>query len=213
MGISDDGAEGMRARDRAAIIHHAFARSANMTDRVLHSGAARFAAWPRSFRSPTPAPPSRARRAATASLRAAAPAPRRAGPLADTRGRRAARPAHLGHRPLQLPLRLLHAEGGLRPRLPVPAARRAADLRGDRAPRARLRRPRRREDPPHRRRAAAAPQPRAAGRDARATRRPRPHAHHQRLAAREEGARAARRRARRASRSASTRSTTRRSAR
>ena len=31
-----------------------------------------------------------------------------------------------------------------------------------------LRRPRRREDPPHRRRAAAAPQPRAAGRDARA---------------------------------------------
>jgi cyclic pyranopterin phosphate synthase len=32
------------------------------------------------------------------------------------------RPAHLGHRPLQLPLRLLHAEGGLRPRLRVPAA-------------------------------------------------------------------------------------------
>ena len=49
----------------------------------------------------------------------------------------AARPAHLGHRPLQLPLRLLHAEGGLRPRLPLPRAARAADLRGDRARRAR----------------------------------------------------------------------------
>ena len=32
----------------------------------------------------------------------------------DTRGTAAPRPAHLGHRPLQLPLRLLHAEGGLR---------------------------------------------------------------------------------------------------
>ena len=37
----------------------------------------------------------------------------------------AARPAHLGHRPLQLPLRLLHAEGGLRPRLRVPAGARS----------------------------------------------------------------------------------------
>ena len=45
--------------------------------------------------------------------------------------------AHLGHRPLQLPLRLLHAEGGLRPRLRVPRPRRAPDLRGDRAARAR----------------------------------------------------------------------------
>src|SRR6266508_1113284 len=34
----------------------------------------------------------------------------------------AARPTHLRHRPLQLPLRLLHAEGGLRARLPVPRA-------------------------------------------------------------------------------------------
>ena len=36
----------------------------------------------------------------------------------------AARPADLGHRPLQLPLHLLHAEGGLRPRLRFPAERR-----------------------------------------------------------------------------------------
>ncbi len=35
----------------------------------------------------------------------------------------AARPAHLGHRPLQFPLHLLHAEGGVRRGLPVPAAR------------------------------------------------------------------------------------------
>ncbi len=46
----------------------------------------------------------------------------------------------------------------------VPAARRAADLRGDRPPRPPVRRPGRHEDPPHRRRAAAAPRPRAAGR-------------------------------------------------
>ena len=38
----------------------------------------------------------------------------------------APRPADLGHRPLQLPLHLLHAEGGLRPGLPVPAPRPAA---------------------------------------------------------------------------------------
>ena len=39
---------------------------------------------------------------------------------------RAARPAHLGHRPLQLPLHLLHAARGVRPGLPVPAARRTS---------------------------------------------------------------------------------------
>ena len=41
------------------------------------------------------------------------------GPL----GPPAPRPAHLGHRPLQLPLRVLHAEGGLRARLPLPRPR------------------------------------------------------------------------------------------
>ena len=113
----------------------------------------------------------------------------------------AARPAHLGHRPLQLPLRLLHAEGRVRPRLPVPAARGAADVRGDRA----------------RRRAcssaSACAKIRLTGGEpllrrnlerlvemlARARRR-RPHADDQRRAARAKGARAARRRARRASR-------------
>ncbi len=52
----------------------------------------------------------------------------------------ASRPAHLGHRPLQLPLRLLHAEGGLRPRPSVPRPARAADLRGDHPRRAGVRR-------------------------------------------------------------------------
>ena len=40
------------------------------------------------------------------------------------------RPAHLGHRPLQLPLHVLHAGGGHE----VAAARGAAHVRGDRAP-------------------------------------------------------------------------------
>ena len=75
----------------------------------------------------------------------------------------AARPAHLGHRPLQLPLHLLHAARGVRRRLPVPAARGPADLRGDRPPRAALRRHRRAQDPAHRRRTAAAARPGAAG--------------------------------------------------
>ena len=44
----------------------------------------------------------------------------------------AARPPDLGHRPLQLPLHLLHAEGGLRQRLPLSRAAGAARLRGDR---------------------------------------------------------------------------------
>ena len=46
----------------------------------------------------------------------------------------AARPAHLGHRSMQLPLQLLHAQGGLRQPPRVPAAVRAAELRRDHAP-------------------------------------------------------------------------------
>ena len=70
--------------------------------------------------------------------RASAPlhpgAPRRAHRRAARRAAAAAaRPAHLGHRPLQLPLQLLHAEGGVRQRLRLPAAVVAAELRGDRA--------------------------------------------------------------------------------
>ena len=95
----------------------------------------------------------------------------------------ATRPAHLGHRPVQLPLRLLHAEGGLRARLRVPRPARAAHVRGDRAPGPRVRRARRREDPDHRRRAARPPRPRAAGRAARGDRRPRPDADDERRAA------------------------------
>ena len=49
-------------------------------------------------------------------------------------GPAAARPAHLRHRPLQLPLQLLHAQGSLRQGLPFPAACSAAQLRGDHAP-------------------------------------------------------------------------------
>ena len=57
-----------------------------------------------------------------------------------TPGTAAARPADLGHRPLQLPLRLLHAEGGLRQRLPLHGPQGAAQLRGDRARRGDVRR-------------------------------------------------------------------------
>ena len=66
-------------------------------------------------------------------------------------------PAHLDHRPLQLPLRLLHAEGGLRPRPRLPRAQGAAELRGDRARRRRLRGARRAHRADHGRRAARAP--------------------------------------------------------
>ena len=70
--------------------------------------------------------PARPRRAIPATL--AAPT----GVLLDRAAAAAARPAHLGHRPLQLPLQLLHAEGDLRQALRVPAAVVAAQLRGDR---------------------------------------------------------------------------------
>ena len=62
-----------------------------------------------------------------------------------------ARPAHLGHRPLQLPLHLLHAQGDLREGLRVPAARPGPELRGDRANGAGVRVARGREAPDHRR--------------------------------------------------------------
>ena len=52
----------------------------------------------------------------------------------------AARPAHLGHRPLQLPLQLLHAEGSVRQAVRVSAAFVAAQFRGDHAQRQALRR-------------------------------------------------------------------------
>src|SRR5262249_52219294 len=52
------------------------------------------------------------------------------------------------HGPVQLPLHLLHAEGGLRPRLPVPRPPGAAQLRGGHPRRARRRLPRRDQPPP-----------------------------------------------------------------
>src|SRR6185437_3158262 len=52
-------------------------------------------------------------------------------------------PAHLGDRPLQFPLSLLHARGAVRARPRFPARTRALVLRRDRAPGAGLRRPRR----------------------------------------------------------------------
>ena len=100
----------------------------------------------------------------------------------------AARPPDLGHRPLQLPLPVLHARGGVRPRLRLPPARRGAVVRGDRAPRVDLRRPRRPQAADHRRRAARPPRPAVARRPPRAAaddgrRSGRPHADHQRLRA------------------------------
>ena len=83
--------------------------------------------------------------------------PSRREPRARSRPARtpAARPARLGHRPLQLPLSLLHAGRDLRRPLRVPAQARAAQLRGDRAAGAPVRRARRREAAHHGRRAAA----------------------------------------------------------
>ena len=60
----------------------------------------------------------------------------------DTIRPAASRPAHLGHRPLQLPLRLLHAEGGLRARPPVHGPEGASLVRGDQPDRSGLRRSR-----------------------------------------------------------------------
>ena len=105
------------------------------------------------------------------------------------------RPADLGHRPLQLPLLVLHAEVGVRPGLPLHGPQGAPLLRGDRARRARLRPPGRREDPPHGRRAAPPQGGRGARRPARRDRRPRPDADDERVAPRAEGARAQGRRA------------------
>ena len=83
----------------------------------------------------------------------------RAGAHVHARRRRPGRPdarrlraaagdaAHLGHRPVQLPLRLLHAEGRLRQRPRVPRAPGAVDARGDRAGRRCVRRARRAHSP------------------------------------------------------------------
>ena len=73
------------------------------------------------------------------------------------------RPADLGHRPLQLPLHVLHAGRGH----DVAAPQRGADVRGDRAPGPDLRRAlRRRGDPPHRWRADGQGPPAGARRQA-----------------------------------------------
>ena len=120
----------------------------------------------------------------------------------------------LGHRPLQLPLRLLHAEGGLRPRLPLPDRERAAHAsrrsRGWRARSSRIGVEKIRltgGEPLLRRDLERLIE--HAGRD----RRPRPDADDERLAAAAEGAGARATPACGASRSASTRSTTRSSGR
>src|SRR5215211_6854374 len=87
----------------------------------------------------------------------------------------ASRPPHLGHRPLQLPLHLLHAEGGLREQLSLPTQSRPAHVRGDRAARADLRLTRRGEDPPDGRGTAPPARDRKAGRNACGNSRARPH--------------------------------------
>ena len=88
-------------------------------------------------------------------------------PRTDRHARaRDARPAHLGHRSLQLPVHLLHAEGDLREGLRVPAARPGPDLRGDRTDGPDVRLARGREAADHRRRAARPARPAAPDRDA-----------------------------------------------
>ena len=85
----------------------------------------------------------------------------------DRLGRRAARPADLRHGSLQLPLPVLHARGGLRARLRVPAARRDPAFEEiERAGRG-LRWARRPQAAHHRRRADGPPRPDRPDRDAR----------------------------------------------
>ena len=88
-------------------------------------------------------------------------------------GPAAARSAHLRDGSLQLPLRLLHAEGGVRPRLQVHGPQGAPHLRGARAARARIRLLRGGEDQDHGRRAVAPPRRRASRRATRGDRGPR----------------------------------------
>ena len=109
-----DGDAGARTADRAARRTLARCRAAGSGER-----RGTIAAWPKeSFPSPTTA--TLATPAARCPRRLAAPTG-----LSPTALRpAAARPAHLGHRPLQLPLQLLHAEGGVRQALQLPAARR-----------------------------------------------------------------------------------------
>ncbi len=104
--------------------------------------------------------------------------------LHDGHGRRIGDLRGLGHRPLQLPLPVLHAGRG------AALARAGGDpqLRGDRAPGRPARRAGDRGRPPHRRRAAGPPPAPAPGGDAEAGRGdPRPLADHQRLPARAPG--------------------------
>ena len=124
----------------------------------------------------------------------------------------AARPAHLGHRPLQLPLRLLHAEGGLRARPCFLDRRELLTFEEIARVARRLRRRRRAQDPHHGRRAARAARSRAADRAAGGARR-RPDPDDERLAAARRRRSCSRTRACGGSPSASTRSTTRSSAR
>ena len=97
---------------------------------------------------------------------------------------------------VQLPLPVLHAGGDIRRALQVPAPRGAADVRGDRAARGHLRRPRSGEGPADGGRAARAQEHRVPRRAAcRGGRHRRPDHDHQRLPAPVDGADAEGRRA------------------
>ena len=92
---------------------------------------------------------------------------RRSRPRTDRHARSGdARSADLGHRSVQLPVHLLHAQGDLRAGLRVPAEGPGPELRGDRADRPDLRGARRRQAPDHRWRAARPARPARPDRDA-----------------------------------------------
>ena len=95
-------------------------------------------------------------------------------------------PPYLRHRPVQLPMRLLHAGRGLRARLRLPAALAGPGLRGGRQAGCDLRRAGRAQAPDHRRRAPRATRPAGAHRVAGAAedgrwRAGRSHADHERV--------------------------------
>ena len=184
----------MRARDAVAGDHtprdlRALLTSTRCTLCFLRARPIRHA-WPRSFRSPiarSAAAASATRRSTRCRARRGAGAARRARSPTRAAGRCATCASRSPTAATSAASTACRRRSSARD-YRVPAARGAPDLRGDRARRADLRRPRRREDPADRRRAAAAPQHRAAGRDAGEARRRRPHADDQRRAAREEGA-------------------------
>ena len=116
---------GRRPAERAQLGRPGIVDAALAHTRGLPAGASRWTS-----RSSPPAPSSRRSRCDDDRDRAA-----RGGDRARSVRPLTSRPAHLGDRPLQLPLPVLHAQGAVRTRPPLPASRRGARRARDRATR------------------------------------------------------------------------------